>query len=358
MSRKIQNRNLFVRKKSKSPGMGSYFIAFIALLSFIYACIFLLPAVPKEPNVSGAPAYKIQIKPQSSLASIAEQAYQQGIQSYPIFFQLSARAIFVGGKLKPGTYLLPTGASLGKVLFQIARGDRVRESIAIIPGMTIWQLRDSIDSHPAMTHQTKGMNSNDLLRALNLSYPSLEGVFLPDTYIFDPDDLDINVYRRASSAMQKALNQEWERRDPNLPLKSPYELLILASIIEKETGRSEDRGKVAAVFLNRLQKGMPLQTDPTVIYGIGPRFDGNLRKADLRRDNPYNTYMHKGLPPTPIAMPSRESILAALHPAKSSALYFVAKGDGSSHFSSTLGEHEKAVDRYQRKLPSKVDQQK
>jgi UPF0755 protein len=158
--------------------------------------------------------------------------------------------------------------------------------------------------------------------------------------------------------MQKTLNQEWEKRDPNLPLKSTYDLLILASIIEKETGRSEDRGKVAAVFLNRLQKGMPLQTDPTVIYGIGPRFDGNLRKADLRRDNPYNTYMNKGLPPTPIAMPSRESIFAALHPFKSNALYFVAKGDGSSHFSSTLNEHENAVDRYQRKSSAKVIQQK
>lgn len=338
--------------------MRSYFIALIALLALFYACIFLLPAVPNEPNVSGTPTYKIQIKPQSSLASISEQAYAQGIRSYPFFFQLSARAIFVGTKLKPGTYLLPTGASVGKILLQIARGDRVRESIAIIPGMTIWQLRDAIDSHPALIHQTKGMNSKELLQALNLNYPGPEGIFLPDTYIFDPDDLDINIYRRASSAMQKTLNLEWEKREPNLPLKSPYELLVLASIIEKETGRSEDRGKVAAVFLNRLLKGMPLQTDPTVIYGIGPRFDGNLRKADLRRDNPYNTYMNKGLPPTPIAMPSRESIFAALHPTISNALYFVAKGDGGSHFSNTLTEHEAAVDRYQRKSSNKVNQQK
>lgn len=338
--------------------MRSYFIALIALLALFYACIFLLPAVPNEPNVSGTPTYKIQIKPQSSLASISEQAYAQGIRSYPFFFQLSARAIFVGTKLKPGTYLLPTGASVGKILLQIARGDRVRESIAIIPGMTIWQLRDAIDSHPALIHQTKGMNSKELLQALNLNYPGPEGIFLPDTYIFDPDDLDINIYRRASSAMQKTLNLEWEKREPNLPLKSPYELLVLASIIEKETGRSEDRGKVAAVFLNRLRKGMPLQTDPTVIYGIGPRFDGNLRKADLRRDNPYNTYMNKGLPPTPIAMPSRESIFAALHPTISNALYFVAKGDGGSHFSNTLTEHEAAVDRYQRKSSNKVNQQK
>lgn len=358
MSRKIQSRNLFVRKKPKSPRLRSYFIALIVLLGLVYVSIFLLPVVPVEPNIPDAPAYKIQIKPQSSVASISEQVYAQGIRSYPLFFQFSARAIFVGSKLKPGTYLLPTGASVGKILLQIARGDRVRESIAIIPGMTIWQLRGAIDSHPALIHQTKGMDSKELLQSLNLNYPGLEGVFLPDTYVFDPDDLDINIYRRASSAMQKTLNQEWEKRDPNLPLKSTYDLLILSSIIEKETGRSEDRGKVAAVFLNRLRKGMPLQTDPTVIYGIGPRFDGNLRKADLRRDNPYNTYMNKGLPPTPIAMPSRESIFAALHPFKSNALYFVAKGDGSSHFSSTLNEHENAVDRYQRKSSAKAIQQK
>ena len=358
MSKKIQNRNLFVHKKSKSPRLRSFFIAFIVILSLVYAYIFILPAVPKESNVSDSPAYKIQIKPRSSLASIASQAYQQGIHTYPIFFQLSARALFVGAKLKPGTYLLPTGASLGNILLQIARGDRVRESIAIIPGMTIWQLRDAIDSHPALTHQTKGMNTQALLQALNLNYSGLEGVFLPDTYIFDPDDLDIDVYRRASLAMQKLLNQAWEKRDANLPLKSPYELLVMASIIEKETGISEDRAKVAAVFINRLRKGMPLQTDPTVIYGIGPRFDGNLRKADLRRDSPYNTYIHKGLPPTPIAMPSRESILAALSPEKSNALYFVAKGNGGSHFSSTLEEHENAVNRYQRKSTSQSNQSK
>ena len=153
--------------------------------------------------------------------------------------------------------------------------------------------------------------------------------------------------------MQKQLMQIWEQREPGLPLKTPYELLILASIIEKETGRLSDRNLVSAVFINRLNKGMPLQTDPTVIYGIGPKFDGNLKKADLRRDTPYNTYMHKGLPPTPIAMPSKESILAAAHPAKSNALFFVAKGDGSSHFSQNLKEHEAAVDRYQRKIMPK-----
>ena len=267
--------------------------------------------------------------------------------------QVGSRCLFVGSKLKPGTYLLPSGASLGKVLLQIARGDRVRVSIAIIPGMTIWQLRSLMDSHPAIIHRTKGMSNKELLQQLNLSYSSDEGLFLPDTYVFDPDELDLNIYRRAAQGMQKQLLQIWEQRGSGLPLKTPYELLILASIVEKETGRLSDRNLVSAVFINRLNRGMPLQTDPTVIYGIGSKFDGNLKKADLRRDTPYNTYMHKGLPPTPVAMPSKESILAAAHPAKSNALFFVAKGDGSSHFSQNLKEHEAAVDRYQRKIMPK-----
>jgi UPF0755 protein len=206
-----------------------------------------------------------------------------------------------------------------------------------------------MDSHPALVHQTKGMGSKELLQALSLSYPGDEGLFYPDTYLFDPDDSDLSIYRRAAQAMQKQLSSAWEQRNSSTPLKTPYELLILASIVEKETGRSSDRSLVAAVFINRLNLKMPLQTDPAVIYGIGPKFDGNLRKADLRKDSPYNTYMHKGLPPTPIAMPSKESLQAAMHPAKSVAVYFVARGDGSSHFSKSLKEHEEAVDQFQRR---------
>ena len=322
-------------------------------LVFVYGGIFLWSVVPSQANIQDIPAYKVKISPQSSLASIAKQLQDQGISVYTLAFQVSAKALFVGSKLKPGTYQLPTGASLGKILLQMARGDRVRESIAIIPGMTIWQLRALMDSHPALVHQTKGLNSKALLQSLNLSFPNDEGLFFPDTYVFDPGESDVSIYRRASLAMQKQLTQIWEQKPANSPLKTPYELLILSSIIEKETGKSSDRGFVAAVFINRLNKGMMLQTDPTVIYGIGPRFDGNLRKADLRKDSPYNTYMRKGLPPTPIAMPSKESLLATVHPAQSKALYFVAKGDGSSHFSETLNEHESAVDRYQRKLAPK-----
>ena len=331
-----------------------YWLSIFTIFSgLLYGFIFLLPVVPSLSNVENASTYKVKINPQSSLSSIANQLHDQGLSVNSLLLQVGARSLFVGSKLKPGTYLLPSGGSLGKILLQIARGDRVRESIAIIPGMTIWQLRNLVDSHQALIHQTKGMTSRELLQSLNLSYPSNEGIFLPDTYIFDPDEPDLSIYRRAAQGMQKQLIQIWEQKEANLPLKTPYELLILASIVEKETGRSSDRDMVSSVFVNRLNKGMPLQTDPTVIYGIGPKFDGNLRKADLRKDTAYNTYMHKGLPPSPIAMPSKESILAAAHPAKSNALFFVAKGDGSSHFSQSLKEHESAVDQYQRKIAPK-----
>ena len=359
MSRKFQRRTLFT-KPTNGRSWYSYVIYLLGVLTMLYGAIFLWPVVPANSNFSGSSpeisAYKVKILPQSSLSSISTQLSEQGVSSHAWAFQVAARALFVGSKLKPGTYLLPLRGSLGKILLQIARGDRVRESIAIIPGMTIWQLRALIDAHPALIHQTKGMSSKELLRALNLSYPGDEGLFFPDTYIFDPDDADIAIYRRASQAMQKQLNGAWEQRDSRSPLKTPYELLTLASIVEKETGRPSDRSLVAAVFVNRLNLNMPLQTDPTVIYGIGSRFDGNLRKTDLRRDNPYNTYMHKGLPPTPIAMSSKESLLAVVHPAKSDAVYFVARGDGSSHFSKSLKEHESAVDQYQRKrsVPSKT----
>ena len=353
MSRKIQKRGFFIKRGPQYRDLKKWLTLAVVLLGLLYGAIFLFPIVPNQSNAVDGSSYRVKINPNSGLTSIADQLSGQGLTVNSVALHLGARSLFVASKLKPGTYLLPNGASLGKALLQIARGDRVRESIAIIPGMTVWQLRALMDSQLAMIHRTKGMSNKELLQQLNLSYSSDEGLFLPDTYVFDPDELDLNIYRRAAQAMQKQLMQIWEQRDSGLPLKTPYELLILASIVEKETGRLSDRNLVSAVFINRLNKGMPLQTDPTVIYGIGPKFDGNLRKADLRRDTPYNTYMHKGLPPTPIAMPSKESILAAAHPAKSNALFFVAKGDGSSHFSQNLKEHEAAVDQYQRKIMPK-----
>jgi len=353
MSRKIQGSRRFNKNNTLGQRLRAWLYGLLAVIAIFYSGIFLWPVVPSNPNVADLPVYKVKVKPQSGLASISGQLQEQGVSAPSIVFQISATALLVRSKLKPGTYLLPTSASLGTILLQIARGDRVKESIAIVPGMTIWQLRQLVDAHPSLLHQTKGMSPKEILQKLNLSYPGLEGIFMPDTYIFDPEESDVEIYRRASQVLQKQLSYAWSQKEANSPLKTPYELLTLASIVEKETGRSADRGLVAAVFTNRLNKGMMLQTDPTVIYGIGPQFDGNLRKADLRKDNPYNTYMRKGLPPTPIAMPSKESIQAAIHPAASNVLFFVAKGDGSSYFSQSLSEHERAVDQYQRK-PSRT----
>lgn len=328
----------------------------VLLTLFFFGALFFWGVVPSEANDPVRPGgFTAKVNPKSGVASIAQQLHKQGIEVNSIFFQLGSRALLVHAKLKPGTYLFPLEASTATILFKMARGDSIKESIAFVPGTPIWQLRQIVDTHPALQHQTKGMSSAVFSKAVGLSHSNAEGLFFPDTYVFDPGESDLVIYRRAADAMQKNLAKAWNSGSNLSPIRTPYELLILASIIEKETGKASERAQISAVFHNRLKIGMRLQTDPTVIYGIGPQFDGNLRKVDLRRDSPYNTYMRTGLPPTPIAIPSMESLLAAANPAKSDALYFVAKGDGSSYFSKTLTEHEKAVDQYQRalKVPTK-----
>jgi UPF0755 protein len=325
-----------------------------ALLAIVFfGTLFLWGVVPSAANDPVRPGgYTAKVNPKSGVASIALQLRSQGIEVNGILFQLGARALLVHAKLKPGTYLFPLDASTATILLKLARGDSIKESITFVPGTPIWQLRQIVDAHPALEHQTKGLSSVAFSKAVGLSHTNAEGLFFPDTYVFDPGESDLVIYRRAAGAMQKNLANAWSKVPNSNVLKTPYDLLILASIIEKETGKASEREQISAVFHNRLKIGMRLQTDPTVIYGIGPRFDGNLRKVDLRRDSPYNTYMRAGLPPTPIAIPSMESLLAAANPAKSDALYFVAKGDGSSHFSKSLLEHEKAVDQYQRSIKS------
>ena len=330
-------------------------IAVLAALLF-FATLFFWGVVPSAANDPIRPGgFIAKVNPKSGVASIAQQLRKQGIEVNGMLFQLGSRVLLVHAKLKPGTYLFPLDASIATILFKMAQGDSIKESIAFVPGIPIWQLRQMVDAHPALEHQTKGLSSAAFSKAVGLSQADAEGLFFPDTYVFDPGESDLVVYRRAADAMQKNLAKAWSSASITSPIKTPYDLLILASIVEKETGKASEREQISAVFHNRLKIGMRLQTDPTVIYGIGPGFDGNLRKVDLRRDSPYNTYMRAGLPPTPIAIPSMESLLAAANPAKSNALYFVAKGDGSSYFSRTLTEHEKAVDQYQRsiKVPAK-----
>ncbi len=340
------------RKRTPFWALPLKLFGIAALLAIVFfGTLFLWGVVPSAANDPVRPGgYTAKVNPKTGVASIALQLRSQGIEVNGILFQLGARALLVHAKLKPGTYLFPLDASTATILLKLARGDSIKESIAFVPGTPIWQLRQIVDAHPALEHQTKGLSSAAFSKAVGLSHADAEGLFFPDTYVFDPGESDLVIYRRAAGAMQKNLANAWSKVPNANVLKTPYDLLILASIIEKETGKASEREQISAVFHNRLKIGMRLQTDPTVIYGIGPEFDGNLRKVDLRRDSPYNTYMRAGLPPTPIAIPGMESLLAAANPAKTDALYFVAKGDGSSHFSKSLLEHEKAVDQYQRSI--------
>jgi UPF0755 protein len=251
-------------------------------------------------------------------------------------------------KIKAGTYEIQTGVTPLALLEKLERGDVVQVEVVIPEGWSFRQLRLRLDAQPDLRHETPGLSDAEVLKRIGAQELHPEGLFFPDTYRIEKGASDLKLLAQAYRAMQIQLAQSWSSRASGLPFDRPYQALILASIIEKETGREEDRPMIGAVFVNRLRKGMPLQTDPTVIYGVGPSFDGNLRKRDLLTDTPYNTYKRGGLPPTPIAMPGRASLEAALHPAASDAIYFVARGDGSSEFSSTLTAHNNAVNRYQR----------
>ncbi len=297
--------------------------------------------------LSGSPL-EVIIQPNSSVASVGRQISRGGVGMDPRLFLLLARLTGKGGELKAGGYTFEQGATPLSVLEKIARGDVTHYVVTVIEGWEFRKMRAAIDASPALKHDTRGMSDADLMRAIGAPESAPEGLFFPDTYLFTRGSSDLELYKHAYRAMQRRLADAWAARASGLPYKSPYDALIMASIVEKETGQAADRSMIAAVFINRLRKNMLLQTDPTVIYGLGERFDGNLRKRDLQADTPYNTYTRSGLPPTPIALPSLASLAAAMTPAQSDALYFVARGDGSSQFSNSLPEHNRAVDQYQR----------
>ncbi|WP_374358086.1 endolytic transglycosylase MltG, partial [Chitinimonas sp.] len=234
-----------------------------------------------------------------------------------------------------------------QLLAKLTEGDVSSGVITIVEGWNWRQLKAALAKNPDLRHDTANLDDQAIVAALDEGLPTPEGLFFPDTYHFTKQSSELELLKRAHLMMRKKLDIAWEARAADLPLKSPYEALILASIIEKETGKPGDRPMIAAVFNNRLRIGMRLQTDPTVIYGLGERYDGNIHKRDLETDTAYNTYTRAGLTPTPIAMPGEAALQAAVNPANSKALYFVAKGDGSSHFSATLAEHNQAVRRYQ-----------
>ncbi len=295
-----------------------------------------------------APPMEFSINAGSSLRSSAQQIAAAGVPVNPMLLELLARISGKASKLKAGNYELKPGTTPLELIDQLQRGEFAQEALAIIEGWTFKQMRQAIAGHPALKHDTAAWSDKELLAKITTQYSMPEGLFFPDTYLFAKGSSDLQIYKQAHALLQKRLNDAWAQRDATLPYKSPYDALIMASIIEKETGQKAERGMIAAVFVNRLKQGMLLQTDPTVIYGMGDKFQGNIRKRDLETDTPYNTYIRVGLPPTPIALPGAESLQAAMRPANSDALYFVSRGNGTSHFSNNLGDHNRAVNKYQR----------
>ncbi len=289
------------------------------------------------------------VPPGASLRAAAQAVEAAGIGLPAWQLELLGRALGRSAKIKAGSYEVGDGLTALVLLDKLTRGDVMQGEIVLVEGKTFRQFRAALNEHPDLVHDSLKLSDADILARLGAKERHPEGLFFPDTYIFNKGSSDFDVLERAYKAMQPRLAAAWEGRESSLPLKSPYELLILASIVEKETGLPADRPQIAAVFANRLRRGMLLQTDPTVIYGLGERFDGNLRKVDLQTDTPWNTYTRPGLPPTPIAMPGLAALQAAAKPPPSDMLYFVARGDGSSVFSPSLDQHNNAVNKFQRR---------
>lgn len=293
--------------------------------------------------------FEFSLKQGSSLKSAAHQMQQAGGLNNEWLFVMLARGLRKASQIKPGNYQLEHEVTPLQLLNMISKGQVEQSSVTIIEGSTFKELRSILNSDSTLRHDSKQLSDAEILKRIGATETVAEGLFFPDTYNYANGSSDLKVLKRAYQLMQRNLQDSWKKRDPDLPFETPYQALILASIVEKETGQSSDRPMIASVFINRLRKNMRLQTDPTVIYGLGDKFDGNLRKRDLTHDTPYNTYTRDGLTPTPIALPGAASLQAVLHPAASHALYFVARGDGSSQFSNSLVEHNNAVNRYQLK---------
>ncbi len=292
---------------------------------------------------------EFEIEPGMPLRIASQQMTRAGLGFAPWEFTLLGRLLGRAAGIKAGSYEVEQGVTPLQLLDKLTRGDVTQSEVVFVEGKTFRQIRAALDGQPDLRHDSAGLSDAEVLARIGAAESHPEGLFFPDTYLFAKQSSDLRVLRRAYLAMQARLAAEWEKRDPSVPYASPYEALIMSSIVEKETGQPQDRGNVASVFVNRLKKGMLLQTDPTVIYGMAERFDGNIRKNDLASDTPYNTYTRGGLPPTPIALPGLASLRAALHPPATDLYYFVSRGDGSSEFSRSLEEHNRAVAKYQKR---------
>ena len=302
----------------------------------------------RQPLPLPSAPFDFEVRTGSTLSAVARQLHDSGVIAHPLALVALARVKGVDRMIKAGSYEIPEGITLPELLARLTQGDVTQSSITIVEGTTFADLMRTLRETKELSHTLADVPEPELPARLGIAQTSADGLFFPDTYFFASGSPDVALLQRAHRALDERLRTAWERRAPDLPLATPYEALILASIVEKETGRSADRPLIASVLLNRLKRGMRLQVDPTVIYGIGDKFDGNLRKRDLEADTQYNTYLRDGLPPTPIALPSQASLDAVLNPPATSYLYFVSRGDGTSEFSSSLADHNRAVSKYQK----------
>ncbi|MGZ8259191.1 MAG: endolytic transglycosylase MltG [Caldimonas sp.] len=324
-------------------------VLFVVVLVAAMALAALAAHWLRSPLALAGETAEVSIEPGRSPREIADAWVRAGVQTSPLllyeWFRWSGRA----RQIRAGSYEIGVGTTPLQLLDKMVRGDESLAVVRLNEGWTFGQIRAELAKAAALKPTIAAMSDADVMTALGAPRVSPEGRFHPDTYAYSKGSTDLALLQRAHRAMARRLAEAWQERDPQTPLQSADEALTLASIVEKETGVAADRGRVAGVFVNRLRIGMPLQTDPTVIFGLGATFDGNLRKRDLLADGPYNSYTRTGLPPTPIAVPGRASLLAAVRPDPTKALYFVGRGDGSSEFSETLADHNRAVNRFQRK---------
>lgn len=296
--------------------------------------------LPEEPLILDVPRG-------TSLRTLSDELTARRILDHPYFFMAMVYIAGNASRIKAGEYEVQPGSTPTQLLSLLISGKVVQHAITLVEGWTLRQALDAVIGDERLLKELDQPSPESLMERLGKPEQHPEGRFFPDTFHFTKGSTDLDIMRRSYERMTQVLAEEWDQRDEDLPLVSPDEALVLASIVEKETGLASERAAIAGVFTRRLALGMKLQTDPTVIYGLGERFDGDLKRADLQGDTPYNTYVHEGLPPTPIALPGREAIHAVMHPLEGGSLYFVAKGDGSHHFSSTLAEHNRAVREYQ-----------
>jgi UPF0755 protein len=345
VTRKLIKRKLIKRKLMARVMKALFFVLSVVAIPVGGAGV----RFSRTPLVLPTTPFDFTVEKGLSLKAVSQKLADAGLLAEPYSLWLLGRLTDDASKIQAGRYRIATPISPMELLSKMVDGDVLKVGVTFIEGMTFRDMRATLEANQDIRVTLKGISEKDILKKLTAPESNPEGLFFPDTYQFSPGTSDLDILRASYQAMQKKLTEAWQQRAPDLPYQSPYEALIMASIVEKETGRADERPQIAGVFVNRLRRPMRLQTDPTVIYGMGEKFDGNIRRRDLTTDTPYNTYTRDGLPPTPIAMPGLASIKAALNPAKTDNLYFVAtgNGDGSHVFSRTLDEHNRAVAKYQ-----------